>query len=138
MQPLRYKAAPKNAPETTKNNQSKKATQKPLKCPNIPVNLPAQIKTSGSIPALNNPESEPAEEEDKSIAEEVEKKESVSEVFKERLAQYKKTLTKTLGFSDTIEIRNPQFVSEFAQDIYTTMREQEMVLKINENYLSKM
>lgn len=62
----------------------------------------------------------------------------MNEVFKERLEQYKLTLTKTLGFTDSVELQNPQFVAEFAQDIYTTMREKELVLKIEPDYLAKM
>jgi hypothetical protein len=34
-------------------------------------------------------------------------------------------------------MRNPQMVAEFAQDIYTTMREQETLLKIEPDYLSR-
>jgi len=36
-----------------------------------------------------------------------------------------------------MEMRNPQMVAEFAQDIYTTMREQETLLKIEPDYLSR-
>ena len=122
-----------------------------------------QIKTSGTIPSksVENPESEQLqvyhEEDDEEttentqtheVAEELvgqtkakaqpeQKSENVSEVFKERLAQYKKSLSKQLGFSDSIELRNPQMVSELAQEIYTTMREQELALKIEPDYLSR-
>lgn len=62
---------------------------------------------------------------------------NITEVFKDRLTQYKKNLSKQLVFSDSIELRNPQMVSELAQEIYTTMREQELALKIEPDYLSK-
>lgn len=65
-------------------------------------------------------------------------KEPTNEVYKERLAQYKKNLAKDLGFFDSLEMRNPQMVAEQAQEIYTTMREQEMLLKIDPDYLTKM
>lgn len=61
----------------------------------------------------------------------------MNELFKERLAQYKKSLTKQLGFSDSLELRNPQMVSELAPEIYAKMREQELVLKVDPDYLTK-
>ena len=50
-------------------------------------------------------------------------KESPSQVFSQRLAQYRKSLQKQLSFADSIDLRNPQLVAEFAGDIYTSMRE---------------
>ena len=40
-------------------------------------------------------------------------------------------------FSDQLEIRNPQMVTEFAKDIYENMRKTEKALKVDADYLSK-
>ena len=47
---------------------------------------------------------------------------SVSDLFKERLVGYRKLTSKSMTFSDQLDMRNPQMVSEFATDIYTTMK----------------
>ena len=62
---------------------------------------------------------------------------SVAEVFKQRLTQFKRTLSKGMTFADQLEMRNPQMVTEMAQNIYENMRRDEATLKIDANYLSK-
>ena len=42
-----------------------------------------------------------------------------------------------MTFSDQLDMRNPQMVSEFATDIYTTMKAQEKLFKVEANYLQK-
>lgn len=42
-----------------------------------------------------------------------------------------------MTFSDQLDIRNPQMVSEFATDIYSTMKAQEKLFKVEANYLQK-
>ena len=61
----------------------------------------------------------------------------MGEIFKERLAAYRKTVTKGMVFADQLDLRDPQMVSEFASDIYKNLREQEIDFKIEPDYLSK-
>lgn len=42
-----------------------------------------------------------------------------------------------MTFSDQLDLRNPQMVSEFATDIYNTMRRQEKKFAVEAGYLSK-
>ena len=42
-----------------------------------------------------------------------------------------------MTFSDQLDMRNPQMVSEFATDIYSTMKAQEKLFKVEANYLQK-
>ena len=42
-----------------------------------------------------------------------------------------------MTFSDQLDLRNPQMVSEFATDIYATMKGQEKEFLVEANYLSK-
>jgi hypothetical protein len=47
-----------------------------------------------------------------------ESKKSVSQIFKERCANMKKEIMPELTLSDQLDFRDPQMLSEYAQDIY--------------------
>ena len=64
-------------------------------------------------------------------------KEPVAEVFKQRLVSHRRQLSKSMVFSDQLEIRDPQMVAELASDIYRNMRKTETALKVDADYLSK-
>lgn len=55
----------------------------------------------------------------------------------ERMQQYRKDLLKGLTVCDKLDIRDPQLVSEFAQDAYKSMRQEEITHKIDPNYLKE-
>lgn len=61
----------------------------------------------------------------------------VGDIFKERLVTLRKSIMKGMMFSDQLDIRNPQMVSEFASDIYQTLRKQEVEFQVEADYLSK-
>ena len=63
--------------------------------------------------------------------------ESVAEIFKQRIIQWRRSISKGMVFSDQLEMRDPQMVAEFATDIYINMRKTEQNLKIDADYLSK-
>ena len=42
-----------------------------------------------------------------------------------------------MTFSDQLDLRNPQMVSEFATDIYATLKKDEIKFQVAANYLSK-
>ena len=69
------------------------------------------------------------------ISEATDKKKSVSELFKQRLAAFRKQMSKKMNFCDALDIRNPQLASEFASDIYVNMRSEEARLKISPTFL---
>jgi len=48
----------------------------------------------------------------------IESKKSVSQIFSERVAKMKKEMMPELTLSDQLDYRNPQMLSEYAQDIY--------------------
>ena len=50
---------------------------------------------------------------------------SVSNQFKERLLTYKKRITKDMTFADQLDMRDPQCVTEVANDIFSNLRRQE-------------
>lgn len=57
--------------------------------------------------------------------------------FKERLVGYRKLASRGMTFSDQLDMRDPQMVSEFATDIYSTMKKQEKLFRVEANYLQK-
>ena len=62
---------------------------------------------------------------------------SVSEVFKQRLVNYRRQISKNMVFSDQLELRDPQMVAELATEVYKNMRTIETKLKVDANYLTK-
>jgi len=71
------------------------------------------------------------------VAEPSEEGVPVAEVFKQRLAAYRKQLNKQLNFADQMEARNPQLAAEFASDIYRNLRADEIRLKVSPSYLQE-
>ena len=53
----------------------------------------------------------------------IDKSIEVREKCKERLQQYRKTMTKSMILSDQLDMRDPQHIAEIAQDIYSSMVE---------------
>ena len=47
---------------------------------------------------------------------------SIGSIFKERLINYRRTLSKKMVIAEQLDMRNPQMVSEFAYDIYNNMK----------------
>jgi hypothetical protein len=64
-----------------------------------------------------------------------EKAEEVREKCKERLAQCRRTMLKTMVLSDQLDMRNPQSVAEFAGEIYQSMKDLEPMYQIDHQYL---
>ena len=62
---------------------------------------------------------------------------SVAEIFKERLQALKKETAKEMSFSDKMEARDTQSLSEFASAIFTHLRQQEEGMALAPDYLSK-
>ena len=61
----------------------------------------------------------------------------MSEVFKQRLVKFRRTLSKSMVFTDQIELRDPQMVAEMATEIYKNMRKEEILMKVDADYLTK-
>jgi hypothetical protein len=49
----------------------------------------------------------------------------------------KRDVKKEMPLSDQLDMRNPQFIAEFAQDVYTSMLEIEKEYLIDNEYLKK-
>ena len=64
-------------------------------------------------------------------------KQKVSEVFKQRMVQFRRQISKGMVFSDQLEMRDPQMVAEHAKEIYKNMRLEETALKVDADYLTK-
>lgn len=62
---------------------------------------------------------------------------SVSDIFKQRLVNYRRQISKNMVFSDQLELRDPQMVAELATEVYKNMRLIETKLKVDANYLTK-
>ena len=62
---------------------------------------------------------------------------SVSDIFKQRLVNYRRQISKNMVFSDQLELRDPQFCAELATEVYKNMRLIESKLKVDANYLTK-
>ena len=50
------------------------------------------------------------------------KQDSVAQQFKERMQSYKKKLMKDMTFADQLDMRDPQCVTEVANDIFSNLR----------------
>jgi hypothetical protein len=64
-------------------------------------------------------------------------KRQISSIFKERLVNYRKKLSKQMVFADQLDLRDPQMVSEFAFDIYINMKQIEKEHAVAPDYLTK-
>ena len=62
---------------------------------------------------------------------------SVSDIFKQRLVNYRRQISKNMVFSDQLELRDPQFCAELATEVYKNMRLIESKLKVDADYLTK-
>jgi len=61
----------------------------------------------------------------------------VAKIFRERLQAHKKTLTSDMTFTDQLEMRDPQAVTEYTGMIYKNMRQEEKSFLLQPDYLSK-
>ena len=93
-----------------------------------------ETKTAGTISKSSD---ETGLKSSRSAQPEIAEKEPVAEVFKQRIVQYRRTISKSMVFSDQLEMRDPQMVAELATDIYQNMRKLESNLKVDADYLSK-
>jgi len=59
----------------------------------------------------------------------------VSQVFQERMEAYKTKLMPTLSPQDQAEFKNPQHLSEFSQDIFVNLKNEEDSKMVPANYL---
>lgn len=60
---------------------------------------------------------------------------AVSVNFKDRIAEYRKGLTKDMTFADQLDLKDAQFVTEYTAAIYKNMRQQELDTRIQHDYL---
>jgi hypothetical protein len=51
---------------------------------------------------------------------------NVVKIYKERLQNYKKQITQDMSFTDQLEMRDPQAVTEYTASIYANMRQEEI------------
>lgn len=63
--------------------------------------------------------------------------EAVKEKCRQRLDEYKKQIKKTMPLSDQLDMRDPQCIAEFAQEVYLSMLEKEPQYLIDFEYLKK-
>jgi len=62
---------------------------------------------------------------------------SVKDKCKERIDEFKKQLKKTMPLTDQLDMRDPQCISEFAQEVYQSMIDKEPLYAVDYEYLSK-
>lgn len=63
--------------------------------------------------------------------------EVVKEKCRQRLDEYKKQIKKTMPLSDQLDMRDPQCIAEFAQEVYLSMLDKEPQYLIDFEYLKK-
>ena len=61
----------------------------------------------------------------------------VAEVLRERLQGYKKELLKSLSFADQLDMRDPQAVTEMANQIFANCRRDELGYQLQPDFLSR-
>lgn len=62
---------------------------------------------------------------------------NVVKIYKERLQNYKKQITQDMSFTDQLEMRDPQAVTEYTSSIYANMRQEEIQFTLQPDYLQK-
>lgn len=62
---------------------------------------------------------------------------SVKDKCKDRLDEFKKQLKKTMPLTDQLDMRDPQCIAEFAQEVYQSMMDKEPLYAVDYEYLSK-
>ena len=67
----------------------------------------------------------------------LESNKSVAQIFKERCAEMKKEIMPKLTLGDQLDFRDPQMLSEYANDIYLVMRKEEVAAMVPPDYLQK-
>lgn len=50
---------------------------------------------------------------------------------------YKREVKREMPLSDQLDMRDPQFIAEFAQDVFESMIEKEKIYRIDNEYLKK-
>lgn len=60
---------------------------------------------------------------------------SVKERCKERLDGFKKQMKKTMPLTDQLDMRDPQCIAEFAQEVYQSMIDKEHIYAVDPDYL---
>lgn len=63
--------------------------------------------------------------------------EQIREKCKERMDAAKRDAKKEMPLSDQLDMRNPQYIAEFAQDVFNSMIEMEKQYLIDNEYLKK-
>ena len=63
--------------------------------------------------------------------------EQIKERCKERMDNYKRDVKREMPLSDQLDMRDPQFIAEFAQDVFNSMLEKEGEYRIDNEYLKK-
>jgi hypothetical protein len=63
--------------------------------------------------------------------------EQVKEKCQERIANYKKTIKKNLPLCDQLDMRDPQAIAEYSQEVFESLKEKEMYYQIDNEYLKK-
>lgn len=60
---------------------------------------------------------------------------AVKDRCKERLENFKKQLKKSMPLSDQLDMRDPQQIAEFAQEVYQSMLDKEPLYCVDSDYL---
>ncbi len=63
--------------------------------------------------------------------------ESIREKCRQRIDDYKKAIKKNMPLSDQLDMRDPQAIAEYAQEVYLSMIEKEPQYQIDHEYLKK-
>lgn len=61
----------------------------------------------------------------------------VKDRCKDRIDNFKKQLKKTMPLSDQLDMRDPQMIAEFAQEVYQSMLDKEPEYMVDFEYLQK-
>jgi hypothetical protein len=61
--------------------------------------------------------------------------ETVKERCKERLDGFKKQMKKSMPLTDQLDMRDPQCIAEFAQEVYQSMIDKEPIYAVDPDYL---
>lgn len=117
------------------------STNKPSQMPEIHLNMMNMSETAASTCLLDQSTKVGVEQistlEVEIVHTPKETAEQIRERCKERMDAVKRDVKKEMPLSDQLDMRNPQFIAEFAQDVYTSMLEIEKECMIDNEYLKK-
>lgn len=92
---------------------------------------------SSSVSSSGPSSQSKADKREKDHIQQKETLEQIKEKCRERVDTYKRSIKKNMPLSDQLDMRDPQSIAEYAQEVFQSMIEKEPMYQIDNEYLKK-